>query len=123
MTYYDKVSALRNEIITATHALMIEHGVTSVDMPDYNEIGEGAWVICYDKNGEANECEVRSVSWSKDRGLVMRCYDRYTDHENTICTAWDYGARSIDLLATLHDLVGRTLRGEFNDIINKTNNK
>ena len=53
-------------------------------------------------------------AWSKDRGLVMRCYDRYTDHENTICTEWDYGARSIDMLATLHDLVGRTLRGEFN---------
>lgn len=101
---------------------MIEHGVTSVDMPDYNEIGEGAWVICYDKNGEANECEVRSVRWSKDRGLIIRCYDRYANRDNdiiTLCTAWDYGAQNIDLLATLHDLVGRTLRGEFNDIINK----
>ena len=114
MTYFEKINDLRKGIVSAIHEVMTAHGVTSVDMPDYNEIGEGAWVICYDKNGEANECEVRSVSWSKDRGLVMRCYDRYTDHENTICTAWDYGARSIDLLATLHDLVGRTLRGEFN---------
>ena len=119
MTYFERIAELREEIINATHALMIEHGVTSVDMPDYDEIGDGAWVICYDKNGEASECEVRSVSWSKDRGLVMRCYDRYADYETTICTAWDYGAQNLDMLATLHNLVERTLRGEFNDIINK----
>lgn len=112
MDYFESIDTLREDIIKAIRTEMQKHDTDSVTIPEFEEIGEGAYVIWYNKNGEACECEVRKVDLSC-KGLRLYAYDRYADYDCTLYTEYDYGARELQFLATIHDLVYRILNGEI----------
>lgn len=113
MDYFERIDTLREDIINAIRTEMQKHDTDSVGIPDFEEIGEGAYVIWYDKNGEACECEVHKVTITHPKGLKFYAHDRYADYDCTLYTEYDYGARELQFLATIHDLVYRILNGEI----------
>ena len=106
-----RIEELRKDIIDAIRELLQSHCMNTIRIPedDYDPV----WVIWFNNNGDPYECRVTGLHITGN-SLTVYAEEKEGGYEVECYSPFELGAKNIDWLQEIYDVVWRQLEGENN---------